>query len=63
MYYQGYVGCLVDPVLVQEKLLYVGVRNVYYDNSNLAPELTDRTPDTSFYQWVPLLLVLQVRTR
>ena len=53
----------MDTVLVQEKLLYVGVRNVYYDTTNSAPELTDRTPDTSFYQWIPLLLVLQVRTK
>ena len=53
----------MDTVLVQEKLLYVGVRNVYYDTTNSAPELTDRTPDTSFYQWIPLLLVLQVKTK
>ena len=54
----------MDSVLVQEKLLYVGVRNVYnYDTTNVAPELTDRTPDTSFYQWIPLLLVLQVTTK
>ena len=42
------MGCLVDPELVREKLLYSG-----------APQLTDSSPDTSFYQWVPLVLVIQ----
>ena len=70
---QGYVGCLVDPELIQDKLAYSGGRNLYYSHDspthvshvssqvNVGHEaLTTRTPDTSFYQWVPFVLVLQV---
>lgn len=70
---QGYVGCLVDPELIQDKHVYSGGRNLYYSHDspthvshvsqqvNVGHEtLTTRTPDTSFYQWVPFVLVLQV---
>jgi len=70
--FQGYVGCLVDPELIQDKHVYSGGRNLYYSHDspthvshvsqqvNVGHEtLTTRTPDTSFYQWVPFVLVLQ----
>ena len=41
---QGYVGCLLDPELVQEKLLYSGGAGLYYNTvAQSAPQLTDRT--------------------
>ena len=69
------MGCLVDTELVQEKHLYTGGRSLYYTHDtsphvghvssaqvNIGHEtLTTRTPDTSFYQWVPFVLVFQVR--
>ena len=69
-YYQGHVGCLVDTELVQDKHVHTGVRSLYYSHDtsphvspqmNTAHEtLTSRTPDTSFYQWVPFVLIFQV---
>ena len=59
--YQGLVGCLVDPELVVERQTRQG--QVYTEpgyflhHNNLASK---GTPDTSFYQWVPFILILQV---
>ena len=58
---QGNVGCIVDPELVAgEQPSYS-----YYDSPRGAPalHLPSSTPDTSFYQWVPFLLVLQVSSQ
>ena len=67
---QGYVGCLVDTELVHDKHVYSGARSLYYAHDSAAATgrvsvahetLTTRTPDTSFYQWVPFVLVFQVQ--
>ena len=59
--YQGLVGCLVDPELVVERQTrqgqYTEPGYFLHHNNNLA---TKGTPDTSFYQWVPFILVFQV---
>jgi len=66
--FQGYVGCLVDTELVHDKHVYSGARSLYYAHDSAAATarvsvahetLTTRTPDTSFYQWVPFVLVFQ----
>ena len=64
----------MDTELVQDKHSYSGGRSLYYSHDtsphvghvasqiNAAHEtLTERTPDTSFYQWVPFVLVFQVK--
>ena len=60
---QGNVGCLVDPELMMDKQSITG-GGFYFDNSSprsgLAQPGNTATPDTSFYQWVPFVLVLQV---
>ena len=58
---QGFVGCLLDPVLVRDKLIHSGAEVLYYEGLPPAPgpQGTGRSPDTSFYQWVPLVLVIQ----
>jgi len=61
--YQGNVGCIVDPELVLAQQSYSGM-SLYYDAAPRLPPspsspLTSSTPDTSFYQWVPFVLVLQ----
>ena len=69
--YQGSVGCLVDPELMSDKSLYTGGSS-YYESSHPASPFSlslpaqgsnTSTPDTSFYQWVPFCLVLQVLVR
>ena len=73
--FQGYVGCLVDMELMEDKKTHSGVRNLYYAGHETVTghvthvsrdqgheSLTTRTPDTSFYQWVPFILVFQVCT-
>ena len=72
--YQGYVGCLVDMELMEDKKTHSGARNLYYAGHETVTShvshvprdpghesLTTRTPDTSFYQWVPFILVFQVK--
>ena len=74
--YQGYVGCLVDMELMEDKKSHSGVRNLYYAGHDTVTShvshvprdpghesLTTRTPDTSFYQWVPFILVFQVKSK
>ena len=65
---EGNVGCIVDPELMYDKSYYTGA-SLYYDSSlstggmsiSTPPQFTNNsTPDTSFYQWVPFILVLQV---
>lgn len=64
--YQGTVGCLVDPELMLDKQSFTGGA-VYFDHSapsgglaQLSQPISMQTPDTSFYQWVPFILILQV---
>ena len=66
--YQDSVGCLLDPELMSDKSLYTG-DSAYYGSSHPASPFSlslpaqgsnTSTPDTSFYQWVPFCLVLQV---
>ena len=57
-FFKGNVGCIVDHELV------VGYPPYSY-SSPLLPSspsipLPSSTPDTSFYQWVPFVLILQV---
>ena len=56
--YQGIVGCLVDPELVVESQSRYSDPGYFLQQNN---RLGSRgTPDTSFYQWVPFILILQV---
>ena len=56
--YQGIVGCLVDPELVVERQSRYSEPGYFLQQNN---RLGSRgTPDTSFYQWVPFILILQV---
>jgi len=53
--YQGNIGCIVDPELTIE-------RNRFGDSGyylNYSSQLSADTPDTSFYQWVPFILIFQ----
>ena len=53
---KGSVGCVVDPELSLERLR-LGDSSGYFRNySSQGPS---QTPDTSFYQWVPIILILQ----
>ena len=58
---QGSVGCLIDPELMSDKQNYIG-GGVYFDHSGPSTGIAQptATPDTSFYQWVPFFLILQV---
>jgi len=63
--FQGTVGCLVDPELMLDKQSYTG-GGIYFDHSapsgglaQLSQPMSMSTPDTSFYQWVPFILILQ----
>ena len=66
--FQGNVACIVDPQLVYDKSYYTG-SSLYYEPLSSTSSMSilpptkftnNSTPDTSFYQWVPLFLVLQV---
>jgi hypothetical protein len=61
--FQGNVGCLVDPELMLDKQSYTG-GGVYFDHSSPSVGLAQLSQPinmaTSFYQWVPFVLVLQV---
>ena len=48
---------MVDPELVIERQARYGEPGYFINYSN---SLAASTPDTSFYQWVPFLLILQV---
>ena len=65
-----------DMELMEDKKSHSGVRNLYYAGHDTVTShvshvprdpghesLTTRTPDTSFYQWVPFILVFQVKSR
>ena len=54
--YQGSVGCVVDPELIIERQGRYGEPGYFINYSN---NLASSTPDTSFYQWVPFILILQ----
>ncbi|XP_023346382.1 innexin inx2 [Eurytemora carolleeae] len=62
--YQGNVGCIVDSELLPERTNYIPS---YYEENRSAQSmvrtpsilLSQSTPDTSFYQWVPFTLLLQ----
>ena len=56
---KGTVGCLVDPELISDKSAYTGGTG-HYDPPLSTQFPPNSTPDTSFYQWVPFCLVLQV---
>jgi len=59
--FQGTVGCLVDPELMLSKRSFA-TGSDFYDRmtiSSTSQTFSTATPDTSFYQWVPFLLILQ----
>ena len=64
-YYQGNVGCIVDPELMYDKSYYTG-SSLYHDtngamSTNIPLQFANNsTPDTSFYQWIPFILLFQV---
>jgi len=63
--FQGSVGCLVDPELMMDKQEHTGFTAYFQRLSGQSPsssaseQLSRATPDTSFYQWVPFVLLLQ----
>ena len=52
---EGNIGCVVDPELALDSR---SPAPAFYLNYSAAP--ASDTPDTSFYQWVPFILILQV---
>ena len=52
---EGNIGCVVDPELALDSR---SPAPAFYLNHSAAP--ASDTPDTSFYQWVPFILVFQV---
>ena len=52
---EGNIGCVVDPELALDSR---SPAPAFYLNYSSAP--ASDTPDTSFYQWVPFILVFQV---
>ena len=52
---EGNIGCVVDPELALDSR---SPAPAFYLNYSSAPARD--TPDTSFYQWVPFILVFQV---
>ena len=52
---EGNIGCVVDPELALDSR---SPAPAFYLNHSSAP--ASDTPDTSFYQWVPFVLILQV---
>ena len=52
---EGNIGCVVDPELALDSR---SPAPAFYLNHSSAPARD--TPDTSFYQWVPFILVFQV---
>ena len=53
---KGSVGCVVDPELSLERLRFGDSSGYFRNYSSQGP---NQTPDTSFYQWVPFILILQ----
>ena len=49
------MGCVVDPELIIERQGRYGEPGYFINYSNT---LASSTPDTSFYQWVPFILIL-----
>ena len=53
---KGTVGCVVDPELSLDRLRFGDSSGYFRNYSSGGPS---QTPDTSFYQWVPFILILQ----
>ena len=53
---KGSVGCVVDPELSLDRLRFGDSSGYFRNFSSQGP---GQTPDTSFYQWVPFILILQ----